>query len=444
MELFPSEDLGVRTLTLTRLASDIARALAPIGRVAVEGEVVRPSRGGSGGVWFVLKDRTVQVSVRCPASRVRSCRVVDGERVRVTATLQWQADRGQVQLVAEEVVPTGDGAIAAMLAEVRARLVADGLVDRPRRLLPVLPERIGVVCGTDAAVKADIESVVTARFPGYPVEFVATNVSGPGAAEAVSDAVRTLDARPEIEVIVLARGGGDATQLLPFSDERLCRVVAACSTPVVSAIGHDGDRPLCDDVADHRHGTPSLAAAAVVPDRAVLEAQLARSLDRAGAAAARRVERAGSRLRAAEPGDSLRVGLTNAERRLARAGRVLAGSHPRHAAERAGERLARVAWRRPLPGRVDRCRLELAAAARHLDALSPQRVLERGYAVVRPAGSRRALRSADGIARGDRLDVQLAGGSLRVEVAGVTAVEVAGGRERPAARSGAGGGDDDR
>src|SRR5947209_11723721 len=120
-----------------------------------------------------------------------------------------------------------------MVAGARRRLAADGLLDRPRRSLPILPTTIGVICGSDAAVRADIESVVAVRFPGYPVEFVEVTVSGPGAVDAITGAMGWLDGRPEVEVIILARGGGDATQLLPFSDETLCRAVGACATPVV-------------------------------------------------------------------------------------------------------------------------------------------------------------------------------------------------------------------
>ena len=123
-----------------------------------------------------------------------------------------------------------------------------------------MPRAIGVLCGTDAAVRKDIESVVAARFPGYPLAIEETTVSGPGAALCIIEALARLARRPGVDVVVLARGGGDATALLPWSDEELCRAVAACPVPVVSAIGHEADRPLCDEVADLRCGTPSIAA----------------------------------------------------------------------------------------------------------------------------------------------------------------------------------------
>jgi exodeoxyribonuclease VII large subunit len=387
-------DTGPRRLSLVKLSGEIARSLAGIGRVAVEGEVVRPTQH-PGGTYFTLKDRAAQLSVRCPAARLARCRVVAGERVVVTGTVHWLNERGQLQLVAEEVAPVGAGAIAALLEEVRARLGAEGLLGRPPRRIPRLPEVIGVVCGSEAAVRADIESVVTARFPGYPMVFVETNVSGPGAADAIVRALEALDARPEVEVIILARGGGDAAQLLPFSDELLCRAVASATTPVVSAVGHEGDRPLCDLVADLRCGTPSLAASAVVPSKAELEAALDALLAEATFLLDRRAAVAAERLSRIDPPAALAAGLRTA--------------HQRH--ERAGSRLTLVHPARRVTWAADK----LAAVRRHVDALSPGRVLERGYAVVRDADGR-VVRSADAVAPGAALDIELATGRLDARV----------------------------
>jgi len=277
-------------VTLVRLAGEIARSAATIGRVAVEGEVHRPTRIGSGRVYFVLRDRAAQINVTCPSGRAVRCRAVAGERVCVVGSLGWQNERGQLQLVADEVTPVGAGAVAEMVAQARRRLQADGLLDRPRRAIPRLPRMIGLLCGSEAAVRKDVESVIAVRFPGYPMLVAETQVSGPGAAVSIMAALAALAAEPQVEVVILARGGGDATQLLAWSDEELCRAVCACPIPVVSAIGHEGDRPLCDDVADLRCGTPSLAAAAVVPDRAALLAELAGWRDQARTAVLRRSE----------------------------------------------------------------------------------------------------------------------------------------------------------
>lgn len=379
-----------RRVSLVRLSSEIARSLAPIGRVAIDGEVHRATLRTTRW-WFTLRDRAAQISVSMPASKVRRYPPTDGERVRVTGRVQWQTDRGALRFEGEAIEPVGEGAIAALVAEARRRLAADGLLDRPRRPLPLLPRSIGVVCGAEAAVRADIESVVAARFAGYPLTFLEVAVSGPGAVDAIVGALTELDRRADVDVIVLARGGGDATQLLPFSDESLCRAVCASSTPVVSAIGHDGDRPLCDEVADVRCGTPSIAAARVVPDRARLHADLDRALANAFDATARRVETAASRLARVDRRAALVAGVDAARRRVDAAGERLALVHPAN--------------------RLADARRRLDAGHAQMEALSPVRVLERGYAVVRRRDDGTVVRRAADLAPGDRVHVELAEGA---------------------------------
>ncbi|MGH9127772.1 MAG: exodeoxyribonuclease VII large subunit [Acidimicrobiales bacterium] len=405
----------VRRVSLVRLSAEIGRSAAGMGRVLTEGEVVKPTVRPSGTIYFTLRDRSAQLSVVCPASRARRCRVVHGERVGVTGTLQWSVDRGQLSLSAEEVAPVGAGAIAAALAECRGRLERDGLLVRRRRAIPRLPAAIGVICGAEAAVRADIASVVGARFPGYPVVWREVAVSGPGAAEGLVGALRSFGGRPEVEVVVLARGGGDAASLLVFSDEELCRAICASPVPVVSAIGHEGDRPLCDEVADLRCGTPSLAAMAVVPDRAELEAGLAQMLAVAAAAVAGRLEGAGRALERVDRAASLRAGWAVASRRLEVAASALTEANPARRAAEAGRALRALDWRNPLPRRVAAGIAELDGRWRTLDALDPGRVLARGYAVVRSA-SGVVVREPGQVGVGERLEVTLARGSLSAEV----------------------------
>jgi exodeoxyribonuclease VII large subunit len=322
-----------------------------------------------------------------------------------------------------------------MIAEARRRLDADGLLDRPRRSIPRLPRVIGVVCGAEAAVRKDIESVVAVRFPGYPLRVLETYLSGPSAACSIMDALAQLAGEDGVDVVVLARGGGDATQMLPFSDEDLCRAVCACPVPVVSAIGHEGDRPLCDEVADLRCATPLAAATAVVPDRQALVGELAALQSLAATAFRRRLEVADRRLAVVDTSRAVRQCAGVAATRLDRLGERLTWIHPRQRLVEASRRLAvidrrgpwdrvmagsraRVAlldWRRPVFESVARAQGRLEADARHLYALSPQRVLERGYAVVRdPAGT--VVRRADQVAPGDRIDVQAAAGRLAARV----------------------------
>ena len=415
LPMFPTGPTPPRTVTLVRLAGEIARSLAPVGRISVEGEVYRPTRTGGGRIYFTLRDRAAQMTVTCPQGRAARCRAVAGERVCVVGALTWISERGELQLVAEAVTPVGDGAVAAMIAEARRRLDADGLLDRPRRPIPLLPRRIGVVCGADAAVRKDIESVVATRFPGYPLRVLETFLSGPSGAVSIMDAMMRLAADDEVEVILLARGGGDATQLLPFSDEELCRAVCACRVPVVSAIGHEGDRPLCDEVCDLRCATPLAAAAAVVPDREALAAGLVARRSLAAAAFERRAGVAERRLAAIDTGRAVRLGAGVAAARLERAGERLEWVHPRRRLAESSRRLAAIDRHGPTGRVVARAQGRLEADARHLRALAPQRVLERGYAVVRDTAGT-VIRRSGQVAVGELIEVQVADGRLSARV----------------------------
>lgn len=415
LELFAAPHRSVRTVSLVRLSGELARALAGVGQIAVQGEVHNPKTRPNGRIYFTLRDRTATLSVTCPAKAARRSRVVGGERVTVTGSLGWVPEWGRAELVAEEVVPVGAGAQAALVARACEAMRADGLLDRPRRPLPRLPRLVAVVCGAEAAVRRDIESVVASRFPGYPVGFVECTVSGPGAAGAIEAALERACALPEVDVVVLARGGGDATQLLAWSDEELCRAVAAAPVPVVSAIGHEEDRPLCDQVADARFGTPSIAAAAVIPDRVELESGLADARAGAGAAMSMRVDAAGRRLATVDTRRVLDAALLAAGNRNQRAGDRLAAASPDRALERARSGLAGVHWRAPMARRTERAEDRLAGLSAQLHALAPARVLERGYAVVRGPGGA-VLRTAGAVAVGDAVTVELAAGRLRARV----------------------------
>jgi exodeoxyribonuclease VII large subunit len=302
-----------------------------------------------------------------------------------------------------------------MIAETRARLAVEGLLDRPRRRVPRLPRVIGVLCGSEAAVRKDIESVVAARFPGYPLYVEETTVSGPGAALSIIDALRRLAGRPEVDVVVLARGGGDATALLPWSDEELCRTVAACPVPVVSAIGHESDRPLCDEVADLRCGTPSIAAHAVVPDRHRLEAELAGSIETAARSVDRHREMSGERLAHVEVGRALDAGRQRAFGRLQHAADRLEWAHPGPALQSSRRRLDRCDWRRPMAAQLQSSRGRAEALGRHARSLSPQHVIERGFAVVRRLDGT-VVRRPEQVGRDEIVHITVARGRISARV----------------------------
>jgi exodeoxyribonuclease VII large subunit len=229
------------------------------------------------------------------------------------------------------------------------------------------------VTGNDAAAKRDLLAAIATRFPPARIVVAETYVQGQRAAPALVTAIEDICAEPDVDVVILARGGGSFEDLLPFSDERVVRAVAACDVPIVSAVGHEQDTPLCDLAADVRASTPTAAARLVVPDAAALRAELGR----ARAAVAKGAHRA-------------------LERRRERLSLL-------HARLRAGPQLL-----------VERRRGRLEAAAGRLRALSPQATLDRGYAIVRSEGA--VLRSAATVSPGSAIDVRLAEGGFAARV----------------------------
>lgn len=240
-------------------------------------------------------------------------------------------------------------------------------------------------------------------------------MSGPGASVSIIEAIRDAISVPGTEVLILARGGGDAPSLLPWSTEEVCRAVAACPLPVVSAIGHEGDRPLCDEVADLRCGTPSLAATAVVPDRLALVAAIDARLAMADVAAAEILDAALRRLGTADPRFALDSGLERSSSRLLRVGQRLSDCHPARRIEACRHRLGAADFRRPIGEILGRASGRLSADRRHVEALSPQRTLERGYSVATGPGGG-VIRVAGDLSVGDRIAVTPARGRIHAEV----------------------------
>jgi exodeoxyribonuclease VII large subunit len=260
----------------------VASWLQRLPTVWVEGEVTelrRHERWQS--VFLTLKDPSdgACLPVSMPRSRFDALRLdlADGERVHVFGRPELFEARGDFRLRALSIERFGLGAHLASIERLKAALAAEGLfADARKRALPRLPRRIGLGTGNDAAAKRDVLTTITTRFPAARVLVAETYVQGPKASAAIVDALARLSAEPEIDVIVLARGGGSFEDLLPFSDERLVRAVASCPVPVVSAVGHEQDAPLCDLAADVRASTPTAAGRLVGPDLAELRDQLAR------------------------------------------------------------------------------------------------------------------------------------------------------------------------
>jgi len=352
--------------------------LARLPTVWVEGEVTELRRSARwASVFFTLKDpqdgSCLGVSMARGQFDALRLELADGARVHVYGRPELYEARGEFRLRALSLERFGLGDHLAALERLKTKLAGEGLFAAERkRSLPLLPARIGLVTGNDAAAKRDVLTAITTRFPPANVLVAETYVQGPRAAGAVVDALRAL-CREGVDVVVVARGGGSFEDLLPFSDERLVRAVADCPVPVVSAVGHEQDTPLCDLAADVRASTPSVAGRLVVPD-------LAQLLERLGRA---------------------RGGLERGTRRgLERERRRIDGAH---------ERLGRAP--RLL---VERGRAKLEHSAGRLRALSPKATLERGYAIVRAEES--IVRSSKALEPGERVEVELADGGFGARV----------------------------
>jgi exodeoxyribonuclease VII large subunit len=299
----------------------VASWLTRLPTIWVEGEVTefrRQERWQS--IFFTLKDPRDGscLPVSMPRNGFDALRIelVDGVTVHVYGRPALFAARGEFRLRALTIEPLGLGAVLAGIERLKRRLAAEGLFSSARkRRLPVFPRRIALLTGNEAAAKRDFLTAVTARFPAARIVIAQTYVQGPRAAPALATALSDVAREPEVDVVVLARGGGSFEDLLPFSDERLVRAVADCAVPVVSAVGHEQDAPLCDLAADARASTPTAAARLVVPDEGELRERLRtlRSrLDRAPLLLVERkraaLESAAGRLRALSHQATLRRG----------------------------------------------------------------------------------------------------------------------------------------
>jgi exodeoxyribonuclease VII large subunit len=368
-----------KVYTVSAFNRGVASWVARLPSIWVEGEVTEFRRQqGWQSVFFTLKDSTdgACLSVSMPRGRFDGLRLdlADGMTVHVFGRPELYEARGVFQLRALSIEPLGLGAVLAGLERLKQKLAAEGLFAPERkRPLPVLPRRIGVLTGNEAAAKRDFVTAVQARFPAANLLVAQTYVQGQAAPAAIAATMQTLAREPEVDVIVLTRGGGSFEDLLPFSDERVIRAVAECDVPVVSAVGHEQDTPLCDHAADVRASTPTAAARLVVPD----ERELRERLDTARAALARC---AGAALERAHSS------LTRDRERLDRAPALL----------------------------VERKRAGLEGLVGRLQALSPRKTLARGYAIVRTDNG--IVRSSAELESGSRVDVELAEGGFGARV----------------------------
>ncbi|AKS32895.1 exodeoxyribonuclease VII large subunit [Mycolicibacterium goodii] len=383
------------------VATRVAKWIDRLGVVWVEGQLtelkVRPD---SKTVFMVLRDPAADMSLTltCPRDLVRNApvRLTEGTQVIICGKPSFYTGRGTFSLRVSEIRAVGVGELLARIERLRRLLDAEGLFDpRLKRPIPFLPNTIGLITGRASAAERDVTTVALARWPAVRFAIRNTIVQGPNAVPQIVDALAALDADPEVDVIVLARGGGSVEDLLPFSDETLCRAISACRTPVVSAIGHEPDNPVCDLVADLRAATPTDAAKRIVPDAAAEQALIA-DLHRRSARALRNwVHREQHHL------DQLRSRPVLAQPLAAITARGEEIARARATAQRDITRL--------IAAETD----TIGHLSARLTALGPAATLARGYAVVQAVpdtGPPTVLRSTADAPAGTRLRVRVADG----------------------------------
>jgi exodeoxyribonuclease VII large subunit len=388
-----------RVFSVEDVTARLARMFEDLRSFWVEAEIqdLRPARSS---MRFTLRgDHVLDASMNAIVFERLPHRPADGTLVQAYGRIEFWSRRSSVSMRVERLELAGEGLLRARVEELRARLEAEGLMDPARkRRPPLLPRRIGLVTSSDGAARDDVLTTLDARFPA-DVLLVGVPVQGDAAPGLIARALRHLSAREEVDVIVIARGGGSLEDLMAFNSEVVCRAVAEARVPVVSAVGHERDVTLCDLVADVRVATPTAAAAAVVPSMEALETRLAdaapaleRALRAAGALGRDRVERLAPRLRTAF-------------------GRVAARA-PGELEARA-ERMGRAAR-----GRAERAAAGVERAEGLLALLSPARTVARGYAIVRDAEDGRVLGSAAAIGAGRAIEVELRDGRVPARTVG--------------------------
>ena len=364
----------------------------------IEGELIKFKIGPSGHAYPQLRDvnggavldLTIWRSVTSAFTEVFN----DSDRVVVSGKLNFYQPGGKLSLNVTSMKKVGLGDLLAQLEALRAKLRAEGLIDESKRqALPFLPNRIGLITAQNSDAEQDVVQNVLLRFPNAQFELAYVPVQGDACPPAVVEAIAKLDANPEVDVIIIARGGGAFLDLIGFSDERVVRAAAAAKTPIVSAIGHEADRPVLDDVADLRASTPTDAAKRVVPD-------VGEELHRVGDVLARIVNKIGHYV--AVQGDLLaqvvsRPIMTNPYVFL---------DEKQQDLERTLDEL-----RSEIDLSVERETAQHEARTQVLRSLSPQGTLERGYSVVRDVEGH-VLTDPKKVKAGTKLKVRLSGGEL--------------------------------
>jgi exodeoxyribonuclease VII large subunit len=372
-----------------------------LGPIWIEGEIAELNERSGMMAFMRLRDTSadMSISVMCHKSVIATVKPLPANaRVVIYAKPSWYTKSGTLSMAAKEIRQVGVGELLARLEALKSLLANEGLFSIDRKVsLPLLPRKVGLICGRNTDAEKDVVENARRRWPAVEFEIREVTVQGAAAVVEVSAALRELEADPNVDVIIITRGGGSFEDLLPFSDESLIRLAASCETPIVSAIGHEKDSPLLDLVADYRASTPTDAAKRVVPDIAEEIATIEKLRDRATRALTARIDfesnliaQLRSRPVMKDPGAFITLLYEELKDLRQRSTRSFAAT-------------------------VDAERKELKAITAHLRSLSPQSTLDRGYSVVRNAKGD-VIRDPKQLSKGDLLAIKVAKGETSATV----------------------------
>lgn len=405
-------------LTISRLTAMIKRVIEgqkELQNIWVDGEISNLTIARSGHAYFSLKDSESQFRCVMWKSAVQKQRypLREGDSVLAHGSVTVYAPRGEMQLQVNLLQPQGTGLLQLQLEELRMRLEAEGLFDASRkRTLPPLPRKVGVVTSESGAVWHDIQRVIGRRYPLAELVLSPTLVQGDAAPEAIVRALAHLQATEDPDVIIIGRGGGSMEDLWAFNDERVVRAIFGSKAPIISAVGHENDFTLADEVADVRAGTPSMAAELATPDLAVVLASLTET---------RRIMAgivdAGLNQRLQRLDDlQQRLARISPSSRLQALDRDITSLH---------DRLG-IAFRHNLI----MAKREVTSLQRVLDSLNPDALFRRGFAFVENASTNTPIRSIGDAMVGDPIKATVAGGQLIATINGINPKERPGAEEQ--------------
>ena len=374
-----------------------------LGPIWIEGEISELNERSGMMAFMRLRDTSVDmsISVMCHKSVIATVKPLpDNARVVLYAKPSFYTKNGSLSFSAREIRQVGVGELLARLEALKNLLAGEGLFDSDRKVaLPLLPKVIGLICGRNTDAEKDVVENAKRRWPSVQFEIREVTVQGAAAVSEVSDALRELEANKDVEVIIITRGGGSFEDLLPFSDEGLVRLAASCTTPIVSAIGHEKDAPLLDLVADYRASTPTDAAKRVVPDIAEEIAMIAALRDRARRTLLNRINLEATQI----ANFRNRPVMKDPHVLITTRADIIAGLRDRS--------------NRSFAHQLKLAKEELKQIKARVRALSPQATLDRGYSVVQLADGQ-IVTDPKKLKQGDLLRLRLAKGETQATATG--------------------------